>query len=155
MAKNLVLDLEHVLIRSIEVRVLHPQAEEVLEMSIIDFDHTYLWTFRSLKKGLDVLKQFSLLKYFDGIKGKEKAWYGRTYDTLLTSDGKRYHKKRYPLSRKKDLSILGNPQEFVLIEDEPSFGLPMSRVIEIEPFDGDPDHNLMWPYEQALKKFRL
>ncbi len=136
----IVFDLENVLIKTNDNPILNPQAEQVLQMARQDFDEVYLWTFSDESKARPILERYDLLKYFD------KLMYNESKET------------RQSVARgyAKDLSVLGNPTEFVLLDDDAKPPLPCyprERIVNVEPFNGQEDHDLMKFYKQALEMF--
>jgi hypothetical protein len=165
MAKNIVFDLEHTLILGVNpnFRLKHPEAEEVLRRAKEDFDTVTLWSFAFMTEVLDVVKEFEWAKYFDGviacevITEEEQARLGlkeRVNTTLCHfKDGQEIGRTRYPLdSGTKELSMLGDPSDYVLIENMPTYGRPKDRVVETIPFQGT-RRDLIRPYEKALTMF--
>ncbi len=159
MEKNLVLDLEHVLMIGINWKILHPEAEQVLKRSKKDFDKTYLWTYCKASEGIDILKEFKLLEYFNGVLGLELSKNPtKIYTTLHKFDDcKNIGREKFEIIKRGDLSknlnLLGDPNKYVLIEDKPTNGKPLERVVEIMPFQAQKDHSLLDAYNQALDKF--
>ncbi len=143
MSKTIVFDLEGVLIVSISEPILHPEAKEVLKKSKKDFYQTYLWTLANEKVALPILKDFNLLEYFN------KIIYRNSEETQKARLNNRF----------KDLTVLGNPENFILIDDiltelgNKKLGYPLERSIHIESFIGQKNHSLLIPYQVALSKF--
>jgi hypothetical protein len=153
MSKNIVFDLEHTLIIGINLRVLHPEAKEVLAAANRDFDKTYLWTYCFSNKAISCLKDLDILSFFCGVIGvgiKDDQFYTNvtTYE-----GGKKTGHRTIPITLSKDLRKLGDPRESVLIEDQPSYGAPLDRIVEIVPYQGQQGHSLLEAYSLALKKF--
>jgi hypothetical protein len=152
MAKNIVFDLEGVIKNFYStINELHPQAEEVLKRARNDFDNTYLWSYVKFDKCFDFLTEKNVIDYFDFILGPKLEGREVYYPVFSVRENKEV--KRLPIDIGKDLSKLGNPKEFVLIDDLPELGLPENRVIHPLPYVGQPNHSLIIPYEQALKMF--
>jgi hypothetical protein len=153
MSKNIVFDLEHTLIIGINWRVLHPEAKTILAAANKDFDMTYLWTHCFLNKTVPVMKELGILKYFDGVVGIGNIGDGYSSALITFHKGKQTGQRKLPLSSDKDLSRLGDPSDFVLIEDMPTYGIPLDRVVEIFPYQGQRGHSLRAAYDTALKRF--
>ncbi|MBW3011424.1 DUF705 domain-containing protein [Candidatus Woesearchaeota archaeon] len=165
MAKNIIFDLEQTLIWGVNpmFRLKHPEAEEVLGRARRDFNTVTLWSFAFMKEVLDAVRELKWAKYFDGviacevISEEEQASLGlkeRVNTTLCYfKDGQETGRTRFPLdSGTKELSMQGDPSEYVLIENMPTYGRPKDRVIETIPFQGQ-KCDLIGPYEKALKMF--
>jgi hypothetical protein len=149
--RNIVFDLENTIIWGTGARVIHPQAQIVLARARQDFTTVNLWSLCQIKDVVSTLAELDLFK-FDRIIASEFDDMGST--TIFSYTGEQETgKRRTKLAFKKDLRILGNPKEYVLIENKPTYGLPRERVIEVELFQGQPDHDLLGAYEQALRKF--
>ena len=145
MRKKLVLDKDGVLVSDIGDK-LHPEAMKVLNRAREDFDDIILWTLSSEFAAEQMVKRHNIDGYFSEV-------YGRASKVTVQSWENGYF---------KDLSVLGDPEEYVLIEDlprrydTPEIRLkragPLERVIYIKTFSGQ-KHELMPHYEQALAKF--
>lgn len=178
MAKTIVWDLEGVLINSVYNTIYHPQAREVIIKSQRDFDFTYLWTRASIELAYCTLLGMDYVQYFDKLIGASEE---KLKSIIWCIDNGHVTEKTDLLNEdriKKDLSRLGNPEDFVIIEDimrlretvrrtqlnlPNSFiealpemiksGYPPERAIHIETFTGQTNHSLIDPYNQALSKF--
>lgn len=143
-SRTIVFDLEGVLIDTVYRGNTHPEAIKVLELARDDFDMVYLWTnadeqqSRSALKLLEIEWGFNLYRYFDRIM------YHESPET----------RQAWLLGKPKYLAILGNPEDFVLIEDNDSakiiVGYPNERVIRIPSYYGQECHDLLKQYKRAL-----
>lgn len=158
--RTLVTDLEATLITTVYDMMVHPQAAEVLKRAEKDLDSTILWTRAPMDLTLNALKRTGLLPYFDSIivSEEQNRWFLDLRLSVIRKNGScssELHREYLPLSEhKKDLTLLGNPNHFVLIDDEPTYGYPINRVVHIPEFYGQEDHNLHRAYEKALRRFR-
>jgi hypothetical protein len=153
MSKSIVFDLEHTLIIGINWRVLHPEAKEVLAVANRDFDKTYLWTYCYSDPTISALEGLDILEYFSGVIGIDANDHGIHWTLTNYDKGKELDQKMIRYSENKNLHRLGDPREFVLIEDHPTYGTPADRIVEIFPYQGQQGHSLLDAYSLALKKF--
>ncbi len=156
--KTILFDLENVLIHSVGRPRLHPEAKQVLRESQRDFDKVCLWTLADILDIKEPLERLGLLPYFNRVIGQDMDNKRRVFFTAVElENGKEV--KRWQICEPtygnlvKNLSFLGNPKDYVLIDDQKfrAVGIPMDRVIGIRPYSGQKEHSL-WPaYREALR----
>jgi hypothetical protein len=156
MNETIVFDLDDTLV-STRYNQCHPQANDILNKSNKDFKNTYLWTHHFKEKAINELIKYDLLKYFNGIIYIKIDINEITKESnglfKLKYNGSGKSHENFELTHQKNLSQLGDPKKYVLIENKISMGYPLERVIEIDPFTKSYTPCLKKAYEQALKKF--
>ncbi len=158
MGKNLVIDLENVLVIGTGWRVLNPQARELLQRARTDFDKTYLWSLCSLKDVKSTLAETRIITFFDYLIGYEISKDKKTAHNAVWDRKLKTVIRQFPWTRPaKDLTNLGDPAEYVLIDDlfgkKSGVGFPKDRVIYATPFCGQANSDLLDRYKEALKLF--
>src|SRR3989344_4573489 len=186
MRRNIIWDLEGTLIDSTYNPVSHPEAELVLKRPREDFYGVFLWTLAPAVKAIRILTEKSWMTYFNIVIGTEEKNGIQRGAIWINKKGQMIKKERaIPKERHitKDMRALGNPIEYVLIDDimrptseqvrvicdiyglatpnlngldEIKNGCPTERVIHIESYrTGINPHcpPLIQAYEQALKRF--
>ena len=164
--RTILFDLENVLIQSVGRGNIHPQATDILKQSRKDFDEVGLWTACDVQEVdrcfNEILKEDNLWKYFDRVimadlNDKNELYFistklrnGKKVETKILG---RPSDKRWLL---KDLTLLGDSNDYVLIDDGKSRRVaePMNRIVGLEPYSGQKDHNLWLPYKQAVRVSR-
>ena len=163
---TILFDLENVLIHSVGRNIVHPDAFNILNQAKKDFGIVGLWTACDVEEVKisfdDILKSHDLWKYFDRIIMMDMTEDWQIYYTdNKIQNGKIVETKMLgqPSKEKsllKDLNLLGNPEDYVLIDDGKSRGVgkPLNRIVGVKPYCGQKEHSL-WPaYREALELSR-
>lgn len=149
--KNIVFDLEGVLINDKDSKLLNTEALLVLPLAKRDFATVSLWSFLGLDIALKIARDVDLLHYFDFIIGRDYSEpEPRNFMKYL------YGRNSSPLGRDlgvKNLMYLGDPRDYVILDDMPEFCSPRSRVVKVEHFSGVPTTSLSEAYEKAKRMF--
>ena len=121
MNKYLVLGLEGVLVTNDILKELHPEAQEILRRARNDFQGTSIWSNGNLDDCWRLIGHHGLFGSIDAVIAPVYGEYslahprGRKVTTYYVTD-----KKRIPLRESdkatKDLTLIGNPNEMVLID---------------------------------------
>lgn len=151
MMKTLVTDLEHVLIAGIRQSSVNPHSETMLERARDEFDQTLLWSMCKLKDIEPRIQELDWWKYFDGIIGLEYNLHA-IYSGRLDPSGD-YSRLGHAM-RLKDLRLLGEPEDYVILDDMPLLCRPKQRSIKVFPFVGYNDNRLMHYYQRAIDMFK-
>jgi hypothetical protein len=158
MKNTIVFDLDDTLISS-RYNLCHPQAKEILTRSNNDFKNIYLWTHHFKEKAIKDLNKYNLFQYFNGIiymdinVDKETNESNGIFMLTKYNNGNGESYKSLELTHQKNLTQLGDPKKYILIENRTSMGYPLERVIEIDPLTQNYTPCLNKAYEKALKKF--
>jgi hypothetical protein len=182
MTRILIVDLEGVLIKTVREPILHPQATEILAKSRQDFDRTYLWTLAQLQDAYNILKHYELTRYFSRMIGAYFEGEKIREAMIGIQDGKWDRRFRYmpKTTVPKDMRVLGEPENMVLLEDVVTMtteqievvakilgidpqklpeelrvmrnGNPKDRIVYIDSFTGNGNHSLIEAYAKVLSK---